>query len=123
MCAIYRFRPNPRKATADRQSEATSLIVYLVIIIFPRSRKAMGPERFEAAVTKCLPKAEAQALLAALAGPNRDGTRSSGNATLGGSREGRGSIRQHMLAAKRGKMEERRRGAAGIEDSEKVLWS
>lgn len=98
-------------------------MVYLVTII-SRSRNAMGPDRFEAAVTKCLPKAEAQSLLAALAGPNRDGARASGNATFGGSREGRGSIRQHMLAAKRGKMEERRRAAGREADtSEKVLWS
>lgn len=52
----------------------------------------MGPERFQAAVTACLPKAEAQSLLAALAVPNGNGARARG---------GKSSIRQHMLAARK----------------------
>lgn len=58
----------------------------------------MGPERFKAAVMAGLPKAEAQSLLAALAVPNGDGGRARG---------GKGSIRQHMLAARKENKEQR----------------
>lgn len=97
-----------------------------------RSRKAMGPGPFEAAVTASLEKSEASALLAALATPNRGGTaggagkRGSGRApTLGGrgggpaaagrGRAGRPSIREQMMAARRqqDKKEAKGGGAGG----------